>query len=432
MSSSELTEAGVLGLRDLDTAESDNLSEPRSPGCVKEVSTSGHCPEAPTEAETVAALSRPDLLTELRIVHVLDELIMEEQLEIHKLRHCELNANNVSEGFLPKSSNATSTREREAFRLQLEKEKREVEKLEKSLDKERKAKKHNERARKVLRCSIMDKARGQNTEDEALCRELLSESCTRSQKTLSTAVEHNEETCKTEEPPAYLHAAVGREPVPHDGDPPSCEAAASSCSSNVSYDLKNVNEELEIQPQDCEDITCKPEASLTPEMKPDDGAFDPGGQMSLTVTDSLAEHETPPSTEVLHPHPSAAAQDPGFVELQEDCVESKIVTPPTSPHCLHPNVKDQSNNNNNHLQRCSLSSEHLSEVSTRDEEDTSEAPSGLLRTQSASPPDERAAPQLDELHEDLPDGIQRISGPGSAGLQTHLNIDTVEVLFEVQ
>ncbi|XP_023255054.1 uncharacterized protein LOC111649539 isoform X1 [Seriola lalandi dorsalis] len=451
LSSSELTEAGVLGLGDsLDPAESDNLSEPRSAGCASQAKTSedhGHC----TEVDAAAAPSRPDLLRELRTVHVLDELIMEENLKIHELRRCEENLNNELSGRKASERNGPSSvsREREAFRLQLEKEKREVEKLEKSLDKEPKMKKHKVRARKVVRCSIMDKARVDNKEDQALCNELLSEGCTGSHRTHSTSVDQNEESCKTEDSPADLEA-IPHDCVPQHQDLPSPEAAASESSRtalNGTSDLKQASAELGIQPQGfvCAEglhgsgengAICKPEASLTPEMRPDDGAFDPGGKAPLPVKDYLTEHGTPHSTELLDPDPSSAAQDPGFNEL----VESENVTPAISLCSLHSNVKDQSNNNNNHRQRCGLSSAHLSEMTSKDEEDTSGPPAGLLQThlhptmeiQSVSPPDEQSAPQLPpdqrELNEDLPYGVQRISGAGSPGLQTQLNIDTTEMM----
>ncbi|CAB1414297.1 unnamed protein product [Pleuronectes platessa] len=82
MSFSGLTEADVLGLEDdLDPGEYDNLKEARSTGSASETRVSeddGHCNEASTEA---AFHSWLDLLTELRLVYILDKEIMEEHLK---------------------------------------------------------------------------------------------------------------------------------------------------------------------------------------------------------------------------------------------------------------------------------------------------------------------------------------------------------------
>ncbi|KAM8826865.1 uncharacterized protein ACB058_020002 isoform 2-T2 [Synchiropus picturatus] len=154
MSSSDLADAGILGFEDVYEASS-QMSE-----------------EAPTferkSGGEMAIPSRPDLLMELKKVHDLDEQIMEENFKLNKLRESEA---------IPKpgSSRRSSVRrkEREAFREQLEKEKREVEKLENSLASDHKAK---SKASKVVKCSIMEKARTECLEDQALCGLLLSAS----------------------------------------------------------------------------------------------------------------------------------------------------------------------------------------------------------------------------------------------------------------
>ncbi|XP_071334459.1 uncharacterized protein [Trachinotus anak] len=456
MSSSELIEAGVLALGDyLDPAGPDNLSEPRSTGSASETKTSeddGCCTDAATEADTAAFQSRPDLLTELRTVHVLDELIMEENLKIHKLRRCEENPGEDLLGRNPADTNGPSSvsKEREAFRLQLEKEKREVENLEKSLDKERKVKKHKDRARKVVKCSIMDKARGENKEDQALCEELLSEGSNRSHRTRSTVVDLNEDTCKTENPQAKLLPGVGTETISQDGvqELPSSEAAASGCNFSDTFDLKQPSEELGIEPQGhvCGEGLdgSKPEASLTPEMRPEGGAFDPGGQALLPVNDDLTQCTTSHSTELLDPDPSSAAPDPCFVQLdpQDESFGSENVTPAVSLYFIRPKVQEQSNNNNNHSQKCGPSFDLWSEMTSKDE---SVEPAGLLQTdlhaaveiQTVSPPDEcphqQLPPDQAELNEDWPVGYQnsevlRISGSGSPGLHTQLDMDTREMM----
>ncbi|XP_044025581.1 uncharacterized protein LOC122863288 isoform X2 [Siniperca chuatsi] len=500
MSSSELAEAGVLGLEDyLVPAESDNLSEPRSAGSASETEDDGHGTEAATGAAAAAFHSRPGLLTELRKVHILDELIMEENLKIHELRR----PNEELLGSKPLDTNGLSSmsKEREAFRLQLEKERREVEKLEKSLDKELKVKKHKHRAGKVVKCSIMEKARTENEEDRALCDELSSGSCNRSQRTHSPSVQsdsQSQDTCQTESIHAVLGPDVTKEATPQDlvQLPDSqrqdhCSEAEPSVFNlttlNSTSDLKEPPEEMGIQPQGCisgkefngsrENTTiCKPQASLTPEMRPDDGAFDPGGKShlppvpkprkaSVPVNDNLAEHETPHSAELLNPALSSVAQDPGFVQLdlQDKPLDAlpENVTPVISHNfVLNPNVKEHSNNNNNNHafpEKCKVSLDHLSEMTTKDEEATSVVPACWLQTdfhpaeeiQTLSPADEcphqQSAYQLppdqslefdpggrDEQNEDFPVGVQssetmRISGSGARGIQAQLNINMREM-----
>ncbi|XP_040920128.1 uncharacterized protein LOC121199473 [Toxotes jaculatrix] len=496
MSSSELAEAGVLGLEDnLDPSEYDNLSEPRSTGSASETKASeddGPCTEAATEGETAAVHhSRPDLLTELRTVHILDELIMEEKLKIHELRQCEEVPDKELSGNKPSDANRSSStgKEREAFRLQLEKEKREVENLEKSLDKALKVKKHKDGARKVVTCSIMDKARMESEEDRALCEELLSEGCNRPQRTRSPSLDQNEDTCKTENIQADLVPGVPEEAPPHDSEP-QCpeltysEADPSGCNrstfNNIS-DLRQPAEESGIRPQECvygEELDrsgenaniCKPEASLTPGMRLDDQVFDSGGnsllppvpmprKASLPVNDNnLTEHESPHSTERLNSAPSLLGQDPGFVQLEDESLEAapENVTPAVSHNLLNPHVKEHSssnNNNNNNPEKCRLSSDQSSDATFKTEEDGSGEPACLLHTdshpaeeiQTLSPAHE-LAPQLapdqplefdpgrgDELNEDLPDGplsseVLRISGSRSPGIQAQLNINTTEMM----
>lgn len=496
MSSSELDEAGVLGLEDyLVPAESDNLSEPRSTGSASETKASeddGHCTKATMGADTIAFHSRPGLLTELRKVHILDELIMEENLKIHKLRRCKENPNEELSGSKPLDTNGLSrmSKEREAFRLQLEKEKMEVEKLEKSLDKQRKVEKHKDRARKVVKCSIMEKAKTENKEDRALCYELLSGSCNRLQRTLSISLVQNDsqaqDTCKTENIQAVLGPDVAKEATPQD----LVQLPDSQCQDhysetepsvfnrttlNSTSDLKEPHEELVIQPQGCvygkqldgsgENATmCKPEASLTPEMRPDDGAFDPGGKShlppmpkprktSLPAKDNLTEHETPHSTELQKPALSSVAQDPCFVQLdlQDEPLDTlpENVTPAISHNLvLNPNVKEHSsnNNNNNHAlpEKCKVSLNHLSDMTSK------VVSASLLETdlhpaeevQTLSPADELPPDQplefdpsgRDELNDDMPGGVQssetmRISGSGTPGIQAQLNINMREVHY---
>ncbi|XP_054473984.1 uncharacterized protein LOC129106788 [Anoplopoma fimbria] len=462
MSSSELAEAGVLGLEDyLDPAESDHLGSPGSAGSESETKAS--------EAADGAFHSRPDLLTELRKVHILEELIMEENLKIHELRRCEENPKeDLSVGEPPDTNKPPClSKEREAFQLQLQKEKREVEKLEESLDEERKAKKHKDRARKVVKCSVLDRARSENKEDQALCDELLSGRC-RSQRTHSKPLDQNDsqETQENDNIREVSGSDVAKESTPHDLIRPPDSQCQDDCSLafiGATSDLKEAPEEEGIQPEGCiygNKLDKSPEdASLISGLRPDDGGFDPGGKPHLPPVpepkmsplpvnhDDLAEHQPPPhSTELQDPAQPSVAQDPGFA-LPENS------TPPLINHdfVLNPNVKEHSNNNNNHAltEKLHVSLDRLSEITTKGEEDASVAPECLIATdlhpaedvQTLSAADEQSAPQLppdrplefdpgggDEQREGFQRSeVMRISGSGSPGIQAQLNINTREM-----
>ncbi|XP_031722168.1 uncharacterized protein LOC116393742 [Anarrhichthys ocellatus] len=465
MSSSELAEAGVLGLEDyLEPAESDHLSEPGSAGSASDAKAS--------EAATGAFHSRPDLLTELRKVHILEELIMEENLKIQELRSCEENPEEeLSVGESPDTNRPSSTsKEREAFQLQLEKEKREVEKLEKSLDKEHEAKKRKDKARKVVKCSVMEKARSENKEDRALCDELLSGSC-RSQSSTPSVQNDSQETCQTEDVQAGSGPDDAEEATPQDlVQPPDsqCQDDCSLAFNKATSDLKESPEEERIYGNKLD--KSREDASLPSGMKPDVGAFDPGGnshrppvpeprRAPLPVNhDNLAEHEPPPYTELQDPARPSVAQDPGFVQL--DALLENATTAVARNFLVNPDVKEHSssnNNNNNHVltEKCNVPLDYLSEVTTQGEEDASEVPECLLakdlrpaeevRTLSAA--DEQSAPQLppdrplefdpggrDERDEGFADGVQsseamRMSGSRSPGIQAQLNSDMREMTY---
>lgn len=452
MSSSELTEAGVLGLED---------SLDLSAGSVSEAKAS--------EADTVATYSRPELLKELKKIHVLDELIIEENLKIHELRSTQENPNDKLSGSKTLDTKELSnvSKERETFRLQIEKEKREVEKLEKSLDKDGAKKTVKDRTRKVVKCSIMEKARAENEEDQALCDELLSNSSDRSQRTCSASLDQKE-AGKTENIPEERGPNVVKKATPHN-DVHQCQDLTGSETSliNGTLDLKEPSVEVGVEPLGCiceqeldrfggNATKCKPGASLTPEMRPDDGAFDPGGKSILHLVpkqrksslslNNLPENETPHSTELLDPGLSSVAQHLGFVqlELQNKALDSlpENVSPAESHNfVLNPNVKEHSNNNNNnHPEKHRGSMNHLSEMSSKDKEDTSVAPACSPRTDED--PHHQLAPQLaPDLHLEFdpggrhkPDGVQsvdamRVSGPGSPGIQAQLNGNMREVLY---
>ncbi|KAK6295087.1 hypothetical protein J4Q44_G00343130 [Coregonus suidteri] len=97
MSSCDLKAHGVLGLDDsLASADNDNQSECRSPEAASETEASEHsmCHNGRLMETGLTGLmspqiSRGELLKELRGLHVLDELIMEENLKLHELRRAE-------------------------------------------------------------------------------------------------------------------------------------------------------------------------------------------------------------------------------------------------------------------------------------------------------------------------------------------------------
>lgn len=483
MSSNELTEAGVVGLEDyLIPAESFSLSEPTSAACASETKTSednGWGTAAATGAQTGAFHSTPDLLTELSNVHALDELIVEEKLKIQELRRCRENEDSSESKPSDTSRLLSISKDRETFLLQLEKEKKEVDKLEKSLGKECEVKKHQDRAGKVVHCSIMEKARSETTEDRVLCDEFLSGSFSR---TNSTSLVHNfsqaQDTWETEHmraeaPPEVLAALPG----PHCEDHCSEILMAQLQKSTliITSNLKKFRGEEAVQPQGCIDridtdgcaensTKRKPEASLTTEMRPSDGEFDPGGRSHLPpvpepikallpVNDDLEEFVTPHSTE-LNPALSAVSKHPGIVQLdvQDKPLSALLETEcSASSHILfiNANVKEHcNNNNNNHAlpEQCSVSVEHLSEMSTEDEEEMSGAPACSLRNdswpedeiQSLSPPQQSAPqqsapqqphqqPELDSPGRDEQnDGVMR-PGSQSAGIQAPSNISLIEV-----
>nr|XP_040015806.1 uncharacterized protein LOC120807635 isoform X2 [Gasterosteus aculeatus aculeatus] len=449
MSSSELAEAGVLGLEDyLGPADSDYLCEPRPAGSASE-----------TDAATGDFPSKPDLRTEMRKVQILEELIMEENLKIQDLRSCDGNAEEELYVGEPLDANGLSrmSEERQAFQLQLAKEKREVEKLEKSLDKERKAKKHKGQTRRVVRCSVMEKARSQDKEDLWLCDELLAGSC-RSPRTHSTpsVQKDSQETCKTENVPAVSGPDVAKDATPEDTDPPpdsQCQADCSPAFIKAPSDVKEAPEEVLIQhpgslyrskfDKSCED------ASSPSRIEPDVAAFDPGGKSygplvpeprpaPLPVNhDTVAEHEPPPDAELQDPARPAGASDPALVTQPEDASQTVV----------RPDVEERSssrNNNNNHVltEKCNVSLEHLSEITAECEEDASEEDAEEDQTVPAGG---QSAPQLppgrplgfdpggrDEQSEGFAVGFQsseamRISGSGSPGIRAQLNINTREM-----
>ncbi|KAM9314899.1 LOW QUALITY PROTEIN: uncharacterized protein KZ484_024613 [Pholidichthys leucotaenia] len=304
MSSSELGEAGVLSLEDCSgPSESDSHNELALDELASEAKASGldeFYTEAVEEPDGGSFNSRPELLEELKKVQRLDELILEENLKIHKLKHSNKSPQNELMGSYPLDTNGESiSMEREVFRLQLEKEKREVEILEKNLDKELNHKEDSDKSIEAVPCSTMEKSR---KDKEGLWFE-------------GTATEQG---CTSRDDLDGWGAITG---------------------------------------------ICKPELSVTPEVKPDDGAFDPGGKsrlppipkprrVSLPMNNYL-KLESPHSTEVQEPAPSLVGQATEFAQLKMQDKAPEALSenvPPDIGHCLvlSPHVKEQTNNNNNH------------------------------------------------------------------------------------
>ncbi|KAF3702527.1 Actin CyI, cytoplasmic Precursor [Channa argus] len=464
MSSSESTEVGVLGLEDCpDPTKSNNLSENTSTGSVGETKASEedwHC----ADADLVTSHSGADLLMELRNIRVLDELIIEENLKVHEPRCSQANLNNELSGSKPLCINGSSSvsNEQEVFQLEMEKEKREVKKLEKSFEIKDTKSTRKTVSRKVVKCSLMEKVRTEDVEEQALFDELMSDSWNRSQGIHSISLDQNEERCKAENVKTEIGPDGGKGTTIHSDLLECQELSCSELNPEIDTELFRSAENV---------ITCVPEAPLTPNLGPDDGAFDPGGKSLflpvpkprkalLPVNNNPAEHETPHSTKLLDSALSSTIQDPGYVQLHlhDDAFDAlpEHVTPAGSQKAvLETNVKEHSNNNNNHQEEGLVV---LSEMNSKCKEDTSVAPALMPQTdlyqtveiQTLSPTDEQSH-QQSALHlppeqslefdpggretpnVDLPHGVQsseamRVSVSGSTGVQAQLNINRIELM----
>ncbi|XP_071268338.1 uncharacterized protein [Salvelinus alpinus] len=186
MSASDFKAAGVLGLDDsLDSADTDSHSECRSSEAASETEASecsmshnGRPMENGPTGLSPPQTNRGQFLKELKGLHVLDELIMEENLKIHKLRQAE---NESLDEKPPQLAGSRITcKERQVFLFELEREKREVERMEKNLAKEMtkgcQLTKRISRTRIVVKCSIMDRiSKLNNLEVGALYDDLISD-----------------------------------------------------------------------------------------------------------------------------------------------------------------------------------------------------------------------------------------------------------------
>ncbi|XP_062406625.1 uncharacterized protein LOC134097699 isoform X2 [Sardina pilchardus] len=178
MSSCELVESGVIGL-DNDLAALPSEQDQSTHGSESEMSA---LPLQLDDGQRLvdsdlegAGSCRNILHQELQGLHDLEERILEEHIKIHELRRHEkeveeLHAANPEDGV---QAHRSST-DRERFLKELEKEKREVERMEQSLHKElekdkHKVKKRLSRTRRVVTCSVMERASKQDNLDDVLC-----------------------------------------------------------------------------------------------------------------------------------------------------------------------------------------------------------------------------------------------------------------------
>lgn len=472
MSSCKLAEAGVLCFDDcLDSAESDGFIDLVSAGSARETkaAANGLYSEAPVVSEV--SDSRPDLLLELRKVHILDGLIMEENLQINKFRCSKEKLNPELLESKPTNVLLTSRNEREASHLQLEKEKREVEELERSIEKEFKAKQNEDIDEKFKKCSITERPRKEH-DDRALC-DLFPNGSGRSVTSLATDGSENTRVTEIIQDVSDLKVTKGASPQDVAQLPLSQCQDASGCTIGLSvyykttlnnvFDLQEPSEEAGVQSQyiDGNELArsaslCSPEASLIPEMRVDDGTFDPGGKSLLPpvtkprkslllVNEGHAELETPHSAEVSLDRGHYFV-DEGQLHLQDKVLEELPENvPPDTSHSLvsSPNVTQHEDDNHVPPENCWASLQRSSEIMTKNEKMSTSL--RKLHVQSAeeihtsSPADdhqlEESVSQVtadqplefdpsgrDEPNEKLPDGVQssealRISGSPESQIQ---------------
>lgn len=300
MASRESAEAGSLGLEDfLLPAESDCGWEPKSTAsaCEMKVSDDRYNKVIP-EVDPQAFPSSCDLLTELRQVHALDEMIAEETLKIHVFRQNGRPDEEPPRSEAPDSNGLSVRKAREAFRRQLEKEKEEVDKLERSLESAVKARKQKDESKKVIRCSVMEKTRTEEEDDESHATHAAFLVCRDSEP------EHKPD-CHEEVLDLRILTENASNQLPaSQADDFECETLVLS---RKTSDVKPV------QPPEgvFSESPTKPEASLTPELRPDDGAFDPGGNWHvppvpkprsvLLARDNPSEDDAPSSVEMQIP-----------------------------------------------------------------------------------------------------------------------------------
>lgn len=166
MTSSDLAEAGVIGLED-DLASLRFGCDVLSQEGLKVVQSRSDTPSEPGSDPLLhlepgnGGPDRSELLKEIASLKVLEEKIVEENLKIDELHRCE-----SEERMSPQSL----SEDRKSFHEKLKQEKKELEEMERSLSMELKKSKLKcpSRSRKTVTCSIMGKASALRKDDEAL------------------------------------------------------------------------------------------------------------------------------------------------------------------------------------------------------------------------------------------------------------------------
>ncbi|MEQ2297368.1 hypothetical protein AMECASPLE_034160 [Ameca splendens] len=329
-----------------------------------------------------------DLLNKMRNVHVFDELIIEENLKIHDLRRCKGGSTkqpSESRPFTSQHSSVTNP-ESEVFWLQLEREKREVEELEKSLDEEPE---RLVKARESRKCFVMEQSETDSGED-AEPTELLSEG---SESGCNAAMQAQAKDVIKEKPSLYQ----GHNVSDSDSELSLCNTSRISSFCDLKESSEAVQPQIVCGEELNESTLCSAKNKLTSEMLQHEGEFCPGGKSiplplsepetgSLPVNSPPAEHETPRTSKTCESAPSLLAQDPAYALLDLTAkyfgVLSKSVTINGRKNCLSPNVKEQINNNNNNLLVHGNCDENVSEMTNIDKEDPSLVPAGFLQTEA--------------------------------------------------
>uniref|UniRef100_W5NJW2 Uncharacterized protein n=1 Tax=Lepisosteus oculatus TaxID=7918 RepID=W5NJW2_LEPOC len=187
MTSTELAEAGVLGMEGCPlpvTTDPEFLHSP--PGTtIQRNGAAGLSPKNSTEASMGLAGSRglssrsssSGLLEELKGLHIIDEQIFEENLKLIELRRSE-EEELWNERHCSQEGSRRPRPERDTFLVELEKEKREVEEMEKSLDSERAQKsKPKHRSGRGSKPACSSSQWSKPPEDKTLQNQVLVASC---------------------------------------------------------------------------------------------------------------------------------------------------------------------------------------------------------------------------------------------------------------
>lgn len=168
MSPSVLAESGVIGLDDVLQSELAALDSGTLKTSESDSDTPGLANESPSMSARPVQLDTrcPEvdnmgILRELRDLQVLEEQIKEEQLKLEALRCTETEMLQSEEQTLGHVTTRSSCRERRMFLAQLEKEKLEVEMMERSLSREMekagKVRKRSSKGHRVVKCSVMER-----------------------------------------------------------------------------------------------------------------------------------------------------------------------------------------------------------------------------------------------------------------------------------